>query len=49
MDRLPCEIINKILFVISHPVSDIFKIALEYAAEELRANGELDRRDNLQR
>ena len=49
MDRLPREIINKIFFFTSHPVSDIFKIELEYAAQEMRANGELDRRDNLQR
>ena len=42
MDRLPREIINNILFFISHPVADIFKIELEYAAEVMQANSELD-------
>ena len=36
MEKLPKEIITKIFLFISHPVADIFKIALEIAEERAR-------------
>ena len=42
MEKLPKEAINKILFFISHPVADIFRVELEIAYLRLRDDIEVD-------
>ena len=42
MDKLPKEIINKIMLFTSHPVADIFRKEAELAYDRMKDDGELD-------
>ena len=41
MDKLPREIINKIMWFVSHPIAEIFKIELEAAEKQIKHDRKL--------